>query len=194
MIESHASRPPCLEVVRNDIIVPNPPEVQHILDHPNVRRVIINTDAYSEMVQFSHTSFETKNETGGRIWGWPCIVKGTDEVIPWIVLATHDEEESTRTTLIIGHKDRRPWEYGFGDRNNPDAITETGSWHSHPKMGVFLSGVDFGNFTKTLKYPWSVQIVIEPYSGHVGALINKGRGKEIPLYIYTENDWEECWQ
>ena len=182
-----------LQVVRNELIRPNPPKVQAVLNNPVVKRVNINSDAYSEMIAYSHTSSVTRQETGGRVWGWPSVVQDTDEVIPWITLVTHDEEESTATTLVIGHKDRRPWEQGFGDRDNPDAITLLGSWHSHPGTGVFLSGVDFSNFTKTLLRPWSVQIVVEPYKGDIGALINKGpRGKEIPMYIYT-GDWEECW-
>lgn len=174
-------------------MITNTEEIKRILRSPTVDRLFMNSNAYDEMLSMSKRSLVTRKETGGKLFGWPCVVEGTRRVIPWVVLVTQCEEKSTSVTLTIDNSgdDIARIEYNFGHPDDPEAITLAGTWHSHPPGKLFLSETDYNNFEK-MKMPWQTQLVLDPFHETIAGYIRNGSTKkEIDVVVYTGRNWKE---
>ena len=59
-----------------------------------------------------------------------------------------------------------------------------GWYHTHPKMGVFLSNYDLFLHTHFFPHPWQVALVIEPHTNVAGFFIKDQEGNLDARYYY----------
>lgn len=114
-------------------------------------------------------------EVGGVLVGQWCMDDSTGEqfiVVRHVLPARHTRQGSvyltfTQDTLIDMHEQIE---------NRFDGQRIVGWFHTHPRMGVFLSHYDtfmHGNF---FPEPWQVALVVEPFSSVAGFFIRQESG------------------
>ncbi|MEB3187514.1 MAG: Mov34/MPN/PAD-1 family protein [bacterium] len=63
------------------------------------------------------------------------------------------------------------WEALRADPGWPDERALLGWYHSHPGLGVFLSGTDLGTQRRHFAHPWSVAVVLDPLAETWGVFV-----------------------
>lgn len=105
---------------------------------------------------YTHAQGEMQHEVGGYLLGWPLRDTVSGRLVTYIEDTCRARYEST-PTFVTMHAD------GFIDvekvRENRLLV---GYYHSHPGLGIFLSGTDVQNFGMYHPEPYQIAIVVDP--------------------------------
>ena len=143
--------------------------------------VFVTQKAY---VRFcAHSSTDLNNEVGGWLLGKYRVDKKSGEqfiVIDTILPAQHTQQGSAFLTFtqesqvaLLNHLH----EY----YSNKDLV---GWFHTHPRMGVFLSAYDTWLHDNFFPELWQVALVIEPFSKSGGFFIRQMNNQLDPRHYY----------
>jgi proteasome lid subunit RPN8/RPN11 len=127
----------------------------------------------------AHAGSDLNNEVGGALAGkWRADAQTGQ---PFIVIeaalpARHTRQSGsyvtfTQDSLVALHDDL--------DERHPGKEL-VGWYHTHPRMGVFLSGYDVWLHQHFFPNPWQVALVIEPYTSQGGFFIPHSDGRLDP--------------
>ena len=151
----------------------------------------------------AHAASDLRNEVGGGLVGQRRVDANTGQ--PFIVVeaalpARYTRQGSTFLTftqdsLVALHDD-------LSERHSDKELL--GWYHTHPHMGVFLSGYDVWLHKHFFPNPWQVALVIEPYSSQGGFFIHQPDGQLDPrryfgFYELSKNGqrsvmyWRNLW-
>jgi len=130
-----------------------------------------------------HAASDLDNEVGGVLVGkWMVEGAGHEEVvlIESILRARHVRQGSTFITFtqdsLVALNDEL-------EDDHPRRLM-VGWYHTHPRMGVFLSGYDTWLHEHFFPEPWQVALVIEPHSGTCGFFIRTAEGTLDPQHYF----------
>jgi proteasome lid subunit RPN8/RPN11 len=148
----------------------------------NARRWIVpGEDAIAPAVQVflsqrafvricAHAGSDLDNEVGGWLVGVWCWDKTSQEefvLVQAIIPADHTRNGSAFLTFT--HESQLEM-LGILEARFPGKNL-VGWFHTHPRMGVFLSGYDLFLHNHFFPHPWQVALVIEPHSAVGGFFI-----------------------
>ncbi len=159
-------------------------------EHKPAVSVFVAPRAY---VRFcAHAGSDLDHEVGGVLVGERCADETTGEpfiVVEAVLLAQHTRQGSayltfTQDSLVALHDEL--------EERYPDKEM-VGWYHTHPRMGVFLSGYDTWLHMHFFPEPWQVALVIEPHSVTGGFFIRQADGSLDPrrysgFYELAENE------
>jgi len=131
----------------------------------------------------AHAGSDLDNEVGGALVGKyrEDVEAGqTFIVIEAVLPARHTRQGSsyltfTQDSLVAFHDDL--------DECYPGREL-VGWFHTHPRMGIFLSGYDVWLHQNFFPNPWQVALVIEPHSSQGGFFIRQPEGQFDPRYYF----------
>ncbi len=79
------------------------------------------------------------------------------------------------------------WDHVFERRAELEEGLEVVGWyHTHPGLGVFLSGTDLKTHADFFGQPWQVAMVLDPVRGDEGVFL--GSGEHLPLGAYLRRE------
>ena len=139
--------------------------------------VFMTQPAYSGCC--AHAGSDLHNEVGGALVGKWRADRRTGEqfvVVEAALPARHTRHGSvfltfTQDSLVALHNDL--------DECYPGKEL-VGWYHTHPRMGVFLSGYDLWLHEHFFPEPWQVALVIEPYAALGGFFLRQADGRLDP--------------
>lgn len=168
---------------------------------PNVS-VFLNRAAYIRVSVHSCSSDTV--EVGGVLVGEWCVDEETDEqfvIVKHALPARHTHQGSvyltfTQDSLVDLHEQ-------IEERFEDERIV--GWYHTHPRMGIFLSHYDTWLHKNFFPEPWQVALVVEPYSSLGGFFIRQPDGDLDPTHYFGfyETDgakgnsiarWQNLWK
>ncbi len=117
-----------------------------------------------------HVRSDTSVELGGVLFGRALHVPecGCHVTVVSHSAAGHGAR-SGAASLEIGTE---AWSSILADANSANVEEPVVGWyHSHPGLGVFLSGVDRRTQQAHFPHPWSVALVVDPVRHQVGAFV-----------------------
>jgi proteasome lid subunit RPN8/RPN11 len=128
-----------------------------------------------------HAASEMDDEVGGALVGLWCVDRDTDEqfvVVQHMLPARHTRQGSVYLTFtqdtLIGFHDEL-------DRNFAGKKI-VGWYHTHPRMGIFLSHYDTFLHNNFFPEPWQVALVVEPHKSLGGFFIRNANGALSPTH------------
>ncbi len=126
-----------------------------------------------------HAASELDDEVGGALVGLWCVDRDSDEqfvVIQHMLPARHTRQGSVYLTFtqdtLVGFHDEL-------DRNYAGKKI-VGWYHTHPRMGIFLSHYDTFLHNNFFPEPWQVALVVEPHKSLGGFFIRSADGSLSP--------------
>lgn len=131
-------------------------------------KVFLSQSAYCRIVM--HAGSEMDDEVGGALIGLWCMDRDTEEqfiVVQHMLPAHHTRQGSvyltfTQDTLVGFHEEL---EKNFAGKRI------VGWYHTHPKMGIFLSHYDTFLHNNFFPEPWQVALVVEPHKSLGGFFV-----------------------
>ncbi|MEW6404745.1 MAG: hypothetical protein AB1649_23355 [Chloroflexota bacterium] len=144
-------------------------------------KVFVSQSAYCRINLHSNT--ELDDEVGGALLGLWCLDRDTGEqfvVVQHLVPARHTRQGSvyltfTQDTILDFHAELD--KYHNGKRI-------VGWYHTHPKMGIFLSHYDTWLHKNFFPEPWQVALVVEPHNSLAGFFIRRDDGVLDPTRYF----------
>lgn len=127
----------------------------------------------------AHAGSDLAQEVGGALVGLRRLDRETGAtfvVVEAVVPARHTRQGPsyltfTQDSLVAIHEDL--------DRRHPGRDI-VGWYHTHPGMGVFLSGHDLWLHEHFFPAPWQVALVVEPRAGEGGFFVRTADGAFDP--------------
>lgn len=144
-------------------------------------KVFLSQSAYCRIGL--HAASELDDEVGGALVGMWCLDRDTKEqfvVVQHMLPARHTRQGSvyltfTQDTLVGFHEEL--------DRNFTGKRI-VGWYHTHPRMGIFLSHYDTFLHNNFFPEPWQVALVVEPHKSLGGFFIRDAEGSLSPTRYY----------
>ena len=143
---------------------------------PNVT-VFLTQQAYTRAC--AHAGSDIDNEVGGWLVGKWCSDKSTSKefiIVEKILPAPHVRHGSAFLTFT---QDSQVAMHAEMESRYPDKQV-VGWYHTHPRMGIFLSQYDTWLHKHFFPQPWQVALVIEPHSTTAGFFIRDEDGSLDP--------------
>ncbi len=113
-----------------------------------------------------HANSDLDNEVGGWLAGrWCRDVDTKAEFVVVEALLPAQQVRSGSTFLTFTHDSQVAMLAALEERYAKKGIV--GWYHTHPRMGLFLSGYDVWLHEHFFPYPWQVALVVDPH-GHAG--------------------------
>ena len=143
--------------------------------------VFITQNAYVRMC--AHAGSDLDNEVGGWMAGKHCQDSISGEsfiVIDTILLAQYTNQGPAHLTFT---GDSQVEMLNTLETSYPNKVL-VGWYHTHPRMGVFLSQWDIWLHQNFFPEPWQVALVIEPFSSIGGVFIRQEDGSLEPQCYY----------
>ncbi len=135
-------------------------------------QVFVTQTAYQAITK--HANSDLDNEVGGWLAGrWCQDPEGGGEFIVVEALLPAQQVRSGSTFLTFTHDSQVAMLAALEERYANKGIV--GWYHTHPRMGVFLSGYDLWLHDHFFPYPWQVALVVEPHSHTAGFFIRDGQ-------------------
>jgi proteasome lid subunit RPN8/RPN11 len=133
-------------------------------------KVFLSQSAYCKINL--HANSELDDEVGGALVGIWCQDRDSDEefvVVQNMLPARHTRQGSvyltfTQDTLVSFHDELE---------KNHNGKRIVGWYHTHPRMGIFLSHYDTWLHNNFFREPWQVALVVEPHSSLAGFFIRR---------------------
>jgi len=128
---------------------------------------------------------QQRSEWGGLLWG-RLFVHPMKGMVPVIVAATNGVCRATPTSCEI-----LPASWQAGERELADqrlgGLQCLGDFHSHPKMGVFMSGPDRLSFWSYGHVSHWLGMVVDPWRSDYGifAKCSADRFERIPCFVMS---------
>jgi proteasome lid subunit RPN8/RPN11 len=139
--------------------------------------VFITQRAYVRIC--AHAGSDLNNEVGGWLVGKWCVDRNTDDsfiVVEASLPAPHTRHGSAYLTFT---QDSQVTLYeNFKERYSDRELL--GWYHTHPRMGIFLSEYDTWLHNNFFPFPYQVALVIEPHSASGGFFIRQSDGMLDP--------------
>jgi proteasome lid subunit RPN8/RPN11 len=150
-------------------------------DDPPLAKVFVTQSAYSRIVL--HSLSELDDEIGGALVGLWCMDRNSGEqfvVVQHMLPARHTRQGSvyltfTQDTLVDFHDEIE---------RNYSGKRIVGWYHTHPRMGIFLSHYDTFLHNNFFPEPWQVALVVEPHSSLGGFFIRRPGGTLDPTRYF----------
>jgi proteasome lid subunit RPN8/RPN11 len=143
--------------------------------------VFFSRNAYEQAV--SHAASNMEVEVGGVLVGRWCADSATGQQFI-IVSATLPARFTHQGSIYLTFtQDSLVDIHAKIDEMYPDEVI-VGWYHTHPRMGVFLSQYDTWLHNHFFPEPWQVALVIEPYSAVGGFFIRKEDGLLDPVQYF----------
>jgi proteasome lid subunit RPN8/RPN11 len=123
----------------------------------------------------AHSGSDLDNEVGGWLAGKHCIDQATKErfiVIDTVLPGEYTEQGPAHLTFT---GDSQIAMHNHLENNLPGKVL-LGWYHTHPKMGVFLSQWDVWLHQNFFPESWQVALVVEPHSSTGGFFIRQTDG------------------
>ncbi len=130
----------------------------------------------------NHAGSDLDNEVGGWLAGRWC--KDIDTKAEYVVveaLLPAQQVRSGSTFLTFTHDSQVAMLAALEERYAKKGIV--GWYHTHPRMGLFLSGYDSWLHDHFFPHPWQVALVVEPHT-HTGGFFLRNRKQELDTRRY----------
>ena len=144
-------------------------------------KVFLSQSAFCRISE--HSTAEMNDEVGGALVGLWCLDRDTGEqfvVVQHMLPARHTRQGSvyltfTQDTIV-----------DFHDQIEKDHIGKriVGWYHTHPRMGIFLSHYDTWLHNNFFPEPWQVALVVEPHKSLAGFFIRRDDGTFDPTRYF----------
>lgn len=150
-------------------------------------RVFVTQPAYARMCV--HAASEMEQETGGILVGQWC--KDVDSEEEFIVVENALPARYTRqgSVYLTFTQDTLVDIHAKIDKRYPGKQI-VGWYHTHPKMGIFLSHYDTWLHSYFFPEPWQVALVIEPHKKLGGFFIRQDDGQLDPSRYFGFHEME----
>jgi proteasome lid subunit RPN8/RPN11 len=143
--------------------------------------VYLTSEAFTHFMEHSRSDLE--NEVGGGLVGRRHIDARTEDqfiLIEGVIPARFTRQGNafltfTQDTLVAMNDEL--------DERFPKCRL-VGWYHTHPRMGIFLSHYDLWLHDHFFPEPWQVALVIEPHAGLGGFFIRQKDGQLDPLRYF----------
>jgi proteasome lid subunit RPN8/RPN11 len=144
-------------------------------------KVFLTQSAYSRIVL--HSTSELDDEVGGALIGLWCVDRDSEEefvVVQHMLPALHTRQGSvyltfTQDTILHFHDEIE---------KNHSGKRIVGWYHTHPRMGIFLSHYDTFLHNNFFPEPWQVALVVEPHKSLAGFFIRRDDGALDPTRYF----------
>jgi proteasome lid subunit RPN8/RPN11 len=122
----------------------------------------------------AHANSDLDNEVGGWLAGrWCRDVETKAEFVVVEALLPAQQVRSGSTFLTFTHDSQVAMLAALEERYAKKGIV--GWYHTHPRMGLFLSGYDVWLHEHFFPYPWQVALVLDPHSHSGGFFVRDGK-------------------
>ena len=122
----------------------------------------------------AHANSDMDNEVGGWLAGrWCRDVETKVEFVVVEALLPAQQVRSGSTFLTFTHDSQVAMLAALEERYAKKGIV--GWYHTHPRMGLFLSGYDVWLHEHFFPYPWQVALVVDPHSHSGGFFVRDGK-------------------
>lgn len=122
----------------------------------------------------NHANSDLDNEVGGWLAGrWCRDIDTKTEYVVVEALLPAQQVRSGSTFLTFTHDSQVAMLAALEERYAKKGIV--GWYHTHPRMGLFLSGYDIWLHDHFFPHPWQVALVVEPHSHTGGFFIRNGK-------------------
>lgn len=151
------------------------------VNRPARNSVIVTQEAYAQINE--HAESDMKNEVGGWLIGRWRVDSATEQefiTVEAILPAVHVRHGSAYLTFT---QESQIAMYDLMEENFPGKDL-VGWFHTHPRMGVFLSHYDVFLHSNFFPKPWQVALVLEPHSSEAGFFIRDTEGELDPRHYY----------
>ncbi len=131
----------------------------------------------------AHAISDMDNEVGGWLAGRWC--KDTETGKEFVVveaLLPAQQVRSGSTFLTFTHDSQVAMLAALEERYSKKGVV--GWYHTHPRMGIFLSGYDTWLHDHFFPHPWQVALVVEPHTGVGGFFVRNKDNKLDPRKYY----------
>ncbi len=139
--------------------------------------VFVTQSAYIRAA--SHAASELENEVGGVLVGKWCLDAGTCRQFIVVVAALPARFTQQGSVFLTFTQDSLVDIHAKMDLLFPGEEI-VGWYHTHPRMGVFLSHYDTWLHDHFFPEPWQVALVIEPHTATGGFFIRQANGEMDP--------------
>ena len=166
-----------------DIFVPTVRPLQEFMNEINVRDldnefapyVFFDSSAYDQM--WVDAKMDIMRERGGILVGDVFADPGgRNYVVVRDAIAAHNLSASS-THLQFRPESWKPiWDALYSDHS----LRIVGWYHTHPRLGVFLSGTDLRTQRLYFSAPWQIAVVIDPSSMEIGCFFGSN-GQKTPF-------------
>lgn len=119
-----------------------------------------------------HAASDMDNEVGGWLAGRWCHdpQAGTEFIIVEALLPAQ-QVRSGSTFLTFTHDSQVAMLSALEEQYEDKCIV--GWYHTHPRMGIFLSGYDTWLHDHFFPQPWQIALVVEPHSNNGGVFVRQ---------------------
>jgi proteasome lid subunit RPN8/RPN11 len=155
----------------SDVFVPSVRPLHDFITEANLKDInpelapyiFFETSAYDHM--WKDASRDTSREHGGILVGEPFEDPGGRYfVVVRAAVAAH-EPSGSPTHMQFRPESWKPiWDKLYAE----PTLRIVGWYHTHPGLGVFLSGTDLRTQRLYFAAPWHIAIVIDPAAGEIG--------------------------
>ncbi|HKY78819.1 MAG TPA: Mov34/MPN/PAD-1 family protein [Anaerolineales bacterium] len=122
----------------------------------------------------AHASGDLDNEVGGWLAGrWCRDIDTKAEFVVVEALLPAQQVRSGSTFLTFTHDSQVAMLAALEERYAKKGIV--GWYHTHPRMGLFLSGYDVWLHEHFFPYPWQVALVVDPHAPAGGFFVRDGK-------------------
>jgi proteasome lid subunit RPN8/RPN11 len=123
-----------------------------------------------------HANSDLDNEVGGWLAGrWCRDIETKAEYIVVEALLPAQQVRSGSTFLTFTHDSQVAMLSALEEKYSKKGII--GWYHTHPRMGIFLSGYDVWLHDHFFPHLWQIALVIEPHSKTAGFFIRNEKGE-----------------
>lgn len=114
-----------------------------------------------------HLANDKSREHGGVLVGLPYRDPQTGETYVDIHTAIPAQDSQGTAMHLQFTAEAWAWISGIMEDAYPDLVI-VGWYHSHPGLGVFMSGTDQASHRAFYNQPWSLALVVDPVAGKAG--------------------------
>ncbi len=119
-----------------------------------------------------HAASDMDNEVGGWLAGrWCRDARAGTEFVVVEALLPAQQVRSGSTFLTFTHDSQVAMLSALEEQYENKCVV--GWYHTHPRMGIFLSGYDTWLHDHFFPQPWQVALVVEPHSRQGGLFVRK---------------------
>ena len=137
--------------------------------------VFFENSAYDQM--WADAKLDVKREHGGILTGEVFEDPGGRYyVVVRAAIAAHNPSASSTHLQFLPESWKPIWDMLYSD----PSLRIVGWYHTHPRLGVFLSGTDLRTQRLYFSAPWQIAIVIDPVSKEIGYFFGS-HGKKTPF-------------
>ena len=167
----------------SDIFVPTRRPLHDFISEVDVHNInpefppyiFFEDSAYDQM--WKDASRDTSREHGGILVGEPFEDPGGRYYVVIRAAVAAHEPSGSPTHLQFRPESWKPiWDKLYSE----PTLRIVGWYHTHPRLGVFLSGTDLRTQRLYFAAPWQIAIVIDPPAGEIGYFFGSS-GKKAPF-------------